>query len=245
MVEYENGRRPSLPGERQQATLQHAFDEKQTAQQQREALIKEQYGPQLAQIVKVASPDIDEKTQARAVDFFAKNIAALPSKSNLGQIRHEDLRRIGEQSLGQAYKFEQTQRDEQASAQPLNEQLTRQTTPSVRPGGPERDYGELQQAHQQVMATQKPNDEQDKATLQERDKPMEKLTGKEPLAADLRAAKESGHAAEKAGPDRDASAPEAAKPETLTGKALLADDLNAAKEGGNESDQSRDPGRSR
>jgi hypothetical protein len=65
------------------------------------------------------------------------------------------------------------------------------------------------------------------------------------LTGDLNAAKETGRAAEKPGPDRDASAPEAAKQEKLTGRALLADDLNAAKEGGNESDQSRDPGRSR
>jgi hypothetical protein len=242
MIEHEDVRRPSPPGERQQVTLRHSFDEKQTAQQQREVLIKEQYGPQLAQIVRVADPDIDEKTQARAVDFFAKNIAALPSRSNPGQIRHEDLRRIGEQSLGQAYRFEQTQRDEQASAQPPNEQLTHQTTHGARPGGPERDYGELQQAHQQVTAIQKPNDEQDKATLQGRDKTMEKLTGKERLAANLQAAKESGP---QKGPDRDVSTPEAAQQEKLSGKTLLAANLKEAKEGGKDTDQSPDPGRSR
>jgi hypothetical protein len=85
----------------------------------------------------------------------------------------------------------------------------------------------------------------DKATLQERHETREKLTGKEPLDADLRAAKESGHAAEKHAPERNTSAPEAAKQEKPSGKALLADDLNAAKEGGNEVDQSHDPGRSR
>jgi hypothetical protein len=242
MVEHKSGPRLPPPDERQQATLPQTVDEKQTAQQQREALIKKQYGSKLAQIVKVADPDIDEKTQARAVDFFAKNIAERPSKPNPDQIRHEDLRRIGEQSIEQAYKFEQTQRDEQASAQPLNEQPRHQAMDGIRPRGPARDYGELQKTHDQVAASQKPNDGQDKVTLQKRDKTTETLTGKERLAANLQAAKEAGP---QKGPDRDASAPEAVKQEKLSGKALLSANLKAAKESSKETDQSRDPGRSR
>jgi len=65
------------------------------------------------------------------------------------------------------------------------------------------------------------------------------------LAGDLEAAKETVQAAERHSSDRNASPPEAAEQEKGSGKALLAEDLKAAKENANETDQSRDPGRSR
>jgi hypothetical protein len=65
------------------------------------------------------------------------------------------------------------------------------------------------------------------------------------LAGDLEAAKETGQAAERHSPDRNASPPDAAKQEIPSGKAALAEDLKAAKESANETDQNHDPGRSR
>jgi hypothetical protein len=67
-----------------------------------------------------------------------------------------------------------------------------------------------------------------------------------PLAADLQAAKQTGHAAaQQHGADRNASPTKAGEQEKQSGKAVLAEDLKAAKGSGNEVDPSHDPGRSR
>jgi hypothetical protein len=70
----------------------------------------------------------------------------------------------------------------------------------------------------------------------------DKQIGNASLKADLNEARESTGSKENSAV-RDAHASH--EPDKQSGKALLADDLNAAKEGGNETDQSRDPGRSR
>jgi hypothetical protein len=99
---------------------------------------------------------------------------------------------------------------------------------------------------QRVPRDASANISKNKATLHERDKATEKLTGKELHAADLQAAKQAGRAAGPQHiPDRNVSPQAAAKQEKLTGKALHAEDLKAAKESAKATDQSRDTSRSR
>lgn len=69
--------------------------------------------------------------------------------------------------------------------------------------------------------------------------------GKDHLAADLQAAKESGQVAARLGPSRNGAAPQAGTQGKLSGKELLAADLKAAKDTTNEMQQARDPSRSR
>jgi hypothetical protein len=70
--------------------------------------------------------------------------------------------------------------------------------------------------------------------------------GKVRLSSDLQAAKDAGRTASaQQANNRDTPTPDAAKQEKPSGKAALAEDLKAAKESAKETDQSRDPGRSR
>ena len=128
---------PSRPEERRQAELRQTYDERQAALQaelqKQTELIKEGHGADLENRVTVAGID-DAEIKALAVDQMAQSIAANGVQPS--QISSEDFWRLTEKSIEEAYQLRDAQQ--------------RDPMQGVQPHDPKRDYGALQDAHEQV-----------------------------------------------------------------------------------------------
>lgn len=243
------GSRATPPNERQQTTLRQTHEEKQAAQQRRAVAIKEEHGAQLEKLISVAGVE-DAQIKALAVDRLAHNIAARTVQP--AQVSAEDLRRLSDLSLQQAYKIHETQAEKQVSVPSLGGQQRDDPMQGVRLHDSKSNYRELHRTHEQVAAGVNRSVDSDGGhevvgaiRQPARDSSAEKSAGKAFLTADLQAAKENGNAAKRPGPDRNLAAPESGEHGKVSGKEALASDLREAKENTMTPKPGRDSSRTR
>ena len=141
--------------ERRQSALRQTYEEKQAALRTQAALIEKQYGAELERRVSVAGVE-DAEIKSLAVGGMARSIAAKGVQPP--QISGEDFKRLTDQSIDQAYKLQEAQREKQPSAPRVAEQPQRDDPMrGVHSHESKRDYGDLQRTHEQVAAQQKQN----------------------------------------------------------------------------------------